>query len=77
MEDSELYQERRKKVRRFMIDVSYDNCNPLSEELVYNVGDVFEREDDLPFPNQKFKVIKISKNEYFNYEFVFVELIEM
>lgn len=76
MKDNEFYQERRKKVNRFIIDVSSQNCKPLAKDLIYKIGDVFVLIDDMPFEDESFKVIDIQINEYFNYEFVFVELLK-
>ena len=52
--------------QKFAIFLDELNTRKMGLSLDYEVGDKMEMEDDLPFDNDIYEVVKVQKNEFYN-----------
>ena len=66
----EKFNERKSKLKRLMIDIDDLKVNPIGEDF----GDV-KLKDEFEINDEIKKVIKISKNDYLDLEYIFITTI--
>ena len=52
--------------QKFAIFLDRLNTRKMDLSLDYEVGDKMEMEDDLPFDNDIYEIVKVQKNEFYN-----------
>jgi len=73
--NEEIFKERKSKLERIVIDISDLRVNPSTYDFdFYFIGGTFNFYiNDIPIRK---KIIKITKNEWLNLEYIFIKTVE-
>ena len=72
----EIFKERKSKLERIVIDISDLKVNPSTYDFdFYHIGGTFNFwRNDIPI---KKEIIKISRNEWLDLEYIFIKTVEL